>query len=167
MENLVTSGRVRSIGISNFNSQQIDRVYAAAKIKPVTNQIECHPNLNQRKLMAFAAAKNITTTCYSPLGRPHTSEGKRLAISEPKVLEIGQRYGKSAAQILLRYSLQNGAIIIPKSTNKGRIQENFNIFDFKLTDKDMQRIHELNNNYRLIQFDTDKDSKYYPFNIEF
>lgn len=167
MESLVKSGRVRSIGISNFNSQQIDRVYAAATIKPVTNQIECHPNLNQRKLMAFAAAKNITTTCYSPLGRPHTDAGKRLALSEPMIMEIGRRYGKSPAQILLRYSHQNGAIVIPKSTNKGRIQENFNIFDFKLTDNDMQRIHGLNNNYRLVQFDADKDSKYYPFNIEF
>lgn len=162
MEKLVQSERVKSIGISNFNSQQIDRLLSIATIKPVTNQVECHPNLNQRKLIAFAAAQNITTTCYSPLG-----SGKKLAISDPKVLEIAKRYGKSPAQVLLRYSIQNGALVIPKSTNKGRIEENFNVFDFVLSDSDMQTVHELNNNYRIIFFESDKRSKYYPFNIEF
>lgn len=162
MERLAQSGRARSIGISNFNSQQIDRILSIATIKPVTNQIECHPNLNQRRLIAFAAAQNITTTCYSPLGH-----GKKLAISDPKVLDIANRYGKTPAQVLLRYSLQNGAIVIPKSTNKGRIAENFDVFDFELSDADMQTMHELNNNYRIVFFESDKKSKYYPFNIEF
>lgn len=162
MEKLAESGRVRSIGISNFNSQQIERILSIATIKPVTNQVECHPNLNQRRLIAFAAAQNITTTCYSPLG-----QGQKLAISDPKVLDIANRYGKSPAQVLLRYSLQNGAIVIPKSTNKARINENFNVFDFELNTNDMQIMHDLNNNHRIVYFETDKKSKYYPFNIEF
>lgn len=162
MEKMVESGRIKSIGISNFNSEQIDRLLSIATIKPVTNQVECHPNLNQRKLIAFAAARNITTTCYSPLG-----SGQKLAISDAKVLEIAKRYGKSPAQILLRYSIQNGAMVIPKSTTKSRIEENINVFDFELSDSDMQTMHTLDNNHRIVFFESDKRSKYYPFNIEF
>lgn len=107
MEKLVESGRVRSIGISNFNSEQTQRVLSIAKILPVTNQVECHPNLNQRKLIDFSAARNITVTAYSPLGRPHTQSGKKLAISDAKVLELAQKYKKSPAQILLRYTVSS------------------------------------------------------------
>lgn len=107
MEKLVESGRVRSIGISNFNSEQTQRVLSIAKILPVTNQVECHPNLNQRKLIDFSAARNITITAYSPLGRPHTQSGKKLAISDPKVLELAQKYKKTPAQIILRYTVSN------------------------------------------------------------
>jgi len=167
MEKLVESGRVRSIGISNFNSVQTDRVFKESKIKPVVNQVECHPNLNQRKLIDFCAARNITITAYSPLGRPHTDDGRKLALSDPKVFELSQKYHKSPAQIILRYSVQNGVIVIPKSTNKGRIQENIDIFDFELSDSDMQIIHGLNINYRLIEFTSEVDNKYYPFNIEY
>lgn len=107
MEKLVEGGRVRSIGISNFNSEQTERVLSNSKIKPVTNQVECHPNLNQRKLIEFSAARNVTITAYSPLGRPSTSssDGKKLAISDPKVLELSKKYNKTPAQILLRYTV--------------------------------------------------------------
>lgn len=101
MERLVESGRVRSIGVSNFNSQQVDRVNSFATIKPVTNQIECHPNLNQRKLIEFCASRNITVTAYSPLGK----NGANLAISNPKVLKLAEKYGKTPAQIVLRYTV--------------------------------------------------------------
>lgn len=103
MEKLVESGRVRSIGISNFNSEQTDRILSIAKIKPVTNQVECHPNLNQRKLIEFSKIRNITITAYSPLGR---ASGKNLAINDPKVFELAQKYGKSAAQIVLRHTVR-------------------------------------------------------------
>lgn len=105
MEKLVESGRVRSIGISNFNSEQTDRILSIAKILPVTNQVECHPNLNQRKLIEFSALRNITVTAYSPLGRPHTQSGKKLAISDERVLELAQKYKKTSAQIILRYTV--------------------------------------------------------------
>lgn len=109
MEKLVESGRVRSIGISNFNSQQTDRILSIAKILPVTNQVECHPNLNQRKLIDFSAARNVSITAYSPLGRPHTQSGKKLAISDAKVLELAQKYKKTPAQIILRYTVSSSA----------------------------------------------------------
>ncbi|XP_031621522.1 1,5-anhydro-D-fructose reductase-like [Contarinia nasturtii] len=169
MEKLVESGRVRSIGLSNFNSEQTERVLSNSKIKPVTNQVECHPNLNQRKLIEFSAARNITITAYSPLGRPSTtsSNGKNLAISDPKVLELGKKYNKTPAQIILRYTVQNGAIVIPKSIHKNRIEENFNILDFEISASDMEILHGINDNIRLSSFDDLKDDKYYPFNIEF
>lgn len=105
MEKLMKSGRVRSIGISNFNSEQVERINSIATIKPVTNQVECHPNLNQKKLLDFLVKRNITLTAYSPLGRPHTTSGLKLAISDPKIYELGQKYGKTPAQIILRYSV--------------------------------------------------------------
>lgn len=105
MEKLVESKRVRSIGLSNFNSQQIDRIYTAATIKPVNNQIECHPNLNQRKLIDFCMKRNMTVTAYSPLGRTNTQQtaGMKLAIIDPKVLGIAKNHKKTPAQIILRY----------------------------------------------------------------
>lgn len=106
MEKLVKSGRVRSIGISNFNSEQVDRVLAIAEIKPVVNQVECHPNLNQRKLLKFLADRNITLVAYSPLGRPHV-DGKNLAINDPKILELAKKHNKTPAQIVLRYTVRH------------------------------------------------------------
>lgn len=152
-------------------------------------QVECHPNLNQRKLINFSAERNITITAFSPLGRPHTPGGARLAISDSNVAALAKKYQKTPAQIILRYTvngklshsnwlwrigydcfwfqIQNGAIVIPKSTNTNRIRENFNIFDFQLSMSDMQIMHNLNNNHRLIAYEGDKDDKNYPFNIEF
>lgn len=195
MEKLVPSGRVRSIGVSNFNSEQVDRVLAAAKIKPVVNQVECHPNLNQRKLLKFLADRNIILTAYSPLGRPHKA-GNNLAINDPKVLDLAKKYNKTPAQIVLRYTVcilppsidrlsssysfidnlfffflelqhQNGAVVIPKSANKERIHGNIDIFDFSLNDAEMQTIDGLNTNTRLLAFDGARGNKNYPFDLEF
>lgn len=105
MEKLVKSGRVRSIGVSNFNSEQIERVLANAEIKPAVNQVECHPNLNQLKSLKFHADRNITLVAYSPLGRPHVAE-KTMAIHDPIVLELAKKYNKTPAQIILRYTVR-------------------------------------------------------------
>lgn len=104
MEKLVKSGRVRSIGLSNFNSEQVERVLAAAEIKPVVNQVECHPNLNQRKLLKFLGERNIKLVAYSPLGRPNKAD-TNLAINNPKVLELAKNHNKTPAQIILRYTV--------------------------------------------------------------
>jgi len=170
LEQLVKTGLVRSIGVSNFNSEQVERVNSIAEIKPVTNQVECHPNLNQRKLIKFCADRNITVTAYSPLGRPHLvnqEEATILAIHDPKVKSLAEKYNKTVGQIVLRYLVQNGAIVIPKSTNKARIQENINIFDFELSSDDVEILHGLNTNTRLVPFAEDADAKYYPFAIEY
>lgn len=167
MEELVKTGKVHSLGVSNFNSEQLDRLISIAKIKPVVNQVECHPNLNQRKLIEFAKARNVTIVGYSPLGRPHDAHSRPIAINDAKVKELAKKYNKNPGQILLRYSHQNGVIVIPKSTNKERLRGNIDIFDFELSKDDMDNLNILNDNTRLITFGSDKESKYYPFNIEF
>lgn len=106
MEALVKSGRVRSIGVSNFNSRQLDRLNSMATIKPAANQVECHPNLNQHKLIEFARTKNIVIIGYSPLGRPYDAGDKKIAINDPKVSELAAKYKKSPAQILLRFTVR-------------------------------------------------------------
>lgn len=167
MENLLKTNKVRSLGVSNFNSQQLDRLMNSANVKPTVNEVECHPNLNQHKLIEFSRARNITTIGYSPLGRPSDSTDKQIAIKDAKVNEIANKYKKNPGQILLRYEYQNGIIVIPKSTNKQRIRGNIDIFDFNLNKEEMDYLNSLDNNLRIITFDLAKDHKYYPFNVPF
>lgn len=107
MEKCVKLGLTRSIGVSNFNSEQISRVLKVAEIKPVTNQVECSPNLNQKKLTAFCKSHGMVLTAYSPLGKPHMyAVDKNLpkpAFQDPRVQVIGDKYGKTPGQIVLRY----------------------------------------------------------------
>jgi aldehyde reductase len=104
MEKLVEKGLVRSLGISNFNSAQIIDILSKCKVKPTVNQIECHPYFNQDKLVVFCKENDIAITCYSPLGapaRPWTKAGEPGLIDEPKLVEIGKKNGKTAAQVLI------------------------------------------------------------------
>lgn len=145
MEKLLDSGRVRSLGISNFNAQQIERVLAVAKIVPVTNQVRCNPRTNERALIKFCNERNITLTAHTPLGRPKNETDGGL-LSDPKVLALAQKHDRTAAQIILRYTVQNGGIVIPKSTKKQHLADNLNLFDFQLSDNDMEILHSLNEN---------------------
>lgn len=112
MERLVKSGGVRSIGISNFNSEQVERLNSLAEIKPVNNQVECHANLNQKKLIKFCADRNITLTAYSPVGRPHLAPKtpKPLAIYDPSVKQLAEKHNKTTTQIALRYLVGSGFV---------------------------------------------------------
>jgi len=143
MEDLLRTGYVRSIGVSNFDISQMERLLSQSSVKPVTNQVECHPNLDQLPLIKYCNDRNITVTAYSPLGRPYLGTNN-LAINDPKVQAIAAAHYKTPAQVVLRYSYQNGAIVIPKSTNRQRIYENFNIFDFTLTPEEMNVLHGFN-----------------------
>nr|XP_031843049.1 bifunctional protein STORR-like [Nomia melanderi] len=170
MEECVKLGLTKSIGLSNFNSQQIERVLSVAEIKPVMNQIECHPNLNQKKLRKFCAERGIAVTAYSPFGSPKRSWVKpgdpQVTIDAPELLKLGKKYGKSPAQIILRYLVDIDTIPIPKSKSKDRIKQNIDIFDFKLTPEEVALLDTLDNGTRIcpcIQF---KDHKDYPFNID-
>lgn len=111
MEQCFKLGLTKSIGLSNFNSQQIDRILSIAKIKPVINQIECHPNLNQKKLINFCKERDIAITAYSPLGSPKRLWAKpddsQVAIDHPIIAKIGEKYKKSPAQVVLRYLVSN------------------------------------------------------------
>lgn len=104
LEQLVRDGLVRSLGVSNFNSEQLTRLLEVATIKPVTNQVECSPNLSQGRLREFSAKHGIVLTAYGPLTRPHrTAPGQHTALNDPIVLSMAERYSKSPAQICLKF----------------------------------------------------------------
>lgn len=158
MEKLVEQGLVKSIGVSNFNTNQLREVLDNGKIKPVTNQVERHPYLNQAKLNAFCKAEGITITAYSPLGsgdRPWATKDDPVLLDDQRIKAIGDKHGKTSAQIILKWQIQGGNVsVIPKSVNPGRIAQNAAIFDFTLTDeemKEMESFHVPEGAGRLIQ----------------
>lgn len=152
MEKLVDAGLTRSIGVSNFNKAQLDRVLAAARIPPATNQIECHPYLTQQKLSAYCAGKGIAITAYSPLGspqRPWVTANDPVLLEDPKLIAVAKKYGKTTGQILIRYQIQRNHIVIPKSVSKGRIASNFDVFGFELSADDIKTINSFERNGRI------------------
>ena len=151
MEQTVTAGLVNNIGLSNFNSKQIQEILDVAKIKPSVLQIESHPYLTQEKMLAFCAENGIRVTAYSPLGspdRPWAKEGEPALLADPRLTDIAAKHGKSAAQVLIRFQHQRGVIVIPKSVTPSRIQQNFDTFDFTLSEEDMALIRSFNRNFR-------------------
>lgn len=163
MEECVQLGLTRSIGISNFNQEQITRLLNAAKILPVNNQVEVSININQTPLIEFCKKHNITVTGYSPLGQPGNRSGLPTSLDHPKVIELSKKYNKTSAQIVLRYILQQGIAIIPKSVTPSRLKENINIFDFSLTNEEMASIATIATGQRVARFADAKQHKYYPF----
>jgi len=172
MEELVKLGLTKSIGVSNFNSEQLQKILDNSTIPPSNNQIEMHPYFTQKKLVEFCKQKGIAVTAYSPFGcptHPTAKPGDPKLLEEPKLIEIGKKYGKGPNHVILRWLLQRGIITIPKSVTKSRIIDNFNVFDFTLTEEDLAEVESLDKgpagriNTELFL----KDSKDYPFNIEF
>jgi len=141
MEKLVDAGLVRSIGISNFNVQSISDLLSYARIKPVVNQVELHPYLTQPYLKVYCDKVGIHLTAYSPLG-------SGAFVEDQVVGEIAKRYNKSIPNILCKWSIQKGFSVIPKSSTPARVIDNFNIFDFEISEADMQALDNLNKNYR-------------------
>lgn len=169
MEDLVEKGLARSIGVSNFNSQQLDRIMKDCKIKPVTNQVECGPTINQDKLREYCRNYGILLTAYTPLGRMKkiSEDGPGAAVNDPKVIGIGKKYGKTPAQVVLRFITQLGAIPIPKSSNQDRVRENISIFDFTLNAEEMKILESFNSGKRHIAFLLGVPHPHYPFNVDF
>ncbi|KAL0272490.1 UNVERIFIED_CONTAM: hypothetical protein PYX00_005435 [Menopon gallinae] len=170
MEECVRKGLTKSIGLSNFNSEQVERVMKAATIKPVVNQVECHPYLTQKKLRAFCEERGIQLTAYSPLGspdRPFADPNAPKLLEDPKLKTIADKYGKTPAQILIRYQIQRGNVVIPKSVTKERIRQNFQVFDFELSREDMSVVDSFDIGGRLVLVVNAKAHKYYPFKIEY
>ncbi|XP_019868165.1 aldo-keto reductase family 1 member B1 isoform X2 [Aethina tumida] len=166
MEGVCEKGLTKSIGLSNFNKRQIERVLSIATIKPVTNQVECHPYLNQRKLIDYCKTKGITITAYSPLGspdRPWAKPDDPHLLEDPKLKQLADKYKKSPAQILLRYQVERGIITIPKSVTKSRIQQNFEIFDFSLSKDDMAYLDSFDCNGRLCPMTAGLGHPHHPF----
>ena len=135
--NLKEKKKIRSAGVSNFKQHHIDAVIAASGVTPSVNQVELHPWYSKKDLLRYAQEKGIILTAWGPIFHGHLSE-------VPEVHELGRKYGKSGAQVVLRWHLQNGVSIIPKSVHKNRIVENEQLFDFELTDEDMRFIDNLN-----------------------
>ncbi|WII39961.1 aldo/keto reductase [Paenibacillus thiaminolyticus] len=142
LEKLYKDGRVKSIGVSNFQVHHLEDLMKDAEIIPVVNQVEFHPLLNQKELRDFTKKHAIQLEAWSPL-----MQGELL--NHPLLKEIADKYGKSIAQVILRWDLQHGVVTIPKSTKEHRIVENASLFDFELSPEDMDRIDGLNENRRI------------------
>ncbi|NEN87285.1 aldo/keto reductase [Paenibacillus elgii] len=142
LEALYKAGRVKAIGVSNFQIHHLEDLMKDAEIKPMVNQVELHPRLSQQALRDFCAQHGIQIEAWSPL-----MQGQLL--DNPVLQEIGARHGKSVAQVVLRWDLQHGIVTIPKSTKAHRIVENASVFDFELTSEEMARIDALNQNLRV------------------
>jgi len=166
MEKLIGKNYTKSIGLSNFNKRQIERILSLATVKPAMLQIECHPYLNQKQLIEYCKAHNIAVTGYSPLGspdRPWAKPDDPVLLEDPKLKAIADKYKKSVAQILLKYQLQRGVIVIPKSVSKKRLEENINIFDFVLSEADIATIDTFDCKGRVCAMSATTDHKYHPF----
>lgn len=142
LETLYKEGRVKAIGVSNFQIHHLEDVLRDAEIKPMVNQIELHPRLTQQEIRSFASGHGIVIEAWSPL-----MQGKLL--DEPVLKAIADKHGKSTAQVILRWDLQNGIITIPKSIKENRIIENAAIFDFELSAEEIAQIDGLNQNVRV------------------
>jgi diketogulonate reductase-like aldo/keto reductase len=149
LEKLLADGRVRAIGVSNFMRSHLDTLADRTEIVPSINQIELHPYFQQPDVQAADAERGIVTQAWSPIGgiTSYRGTGKR-SFDEPVILAIGEKYGKSAAQVMLRWHLQKGVQVIPKSTKRERIAENFDVFDFELDSDQMGAIDALDTGVR-------------------
>ena len=141
LEDLVQSGKLRSIGVSNFSTRDLDNLIEHSSIIPAVNQIEYHPYFDQSGIRIFCQECGIAVQAYSPLAR-----GKYL--DDPTLIMIAEKYHRSTAQIGLRWTIQKGVAVIPKSVRSERILENSQIFDFELNEEEMAMIDSLNQNYR-------------------
>ena len=142
-EKLLADGRVRSIGVSNFEIPHLQRLLAETDVTPAVNQIELHPEFPQEDLREFHQQHGILTESWGPLG-----QGKGL-LENPQIVEVAQRKDRTPAQVVLRWHVQLGCVVIPKSVNPDRIRENINIFDFELDDADMAEISKVRTGERL------------------
>jgi diketogulonate reductase-like aldo/keto reductase len=149
LEKLLADGRVRAIGVSNFMPEHLERLLAETSAVPVVNQIELHPYFQQTALQRLHVQHGILTQAWSPIGGITSYRGgEKRTFDDPVLLEIAGQHGKSAAQVMLRWHLQEGRSAIPKSVKPARIAENFDVFDFELTTEQLAAIDALDTGVR-------------------
>ncbi len=149
LEKLLADGRVRAIGVSNFMPEHLERLLSSASVVPAVNQIEVHPYFQQTALQRVHAEHGIATQAWSPIGGITAYRGgEKTSFADPTLLDIARQYRKSAAQVMLRWHLQQGRSAIPKSTKPVRIAENFAVFDFELTREQLAAIDALDTGVR-------------------
>ena len=134
-------GKCKALGVSNYTIRHLEELIARSELVPAVNQVEFHPFLFQKELLDFCKKHNIQLEAYSPL-----TKGKRL--KDPELVEVALRYKRSTAQIMIRWALQHGVVVIPKSSTPKRIEENSKVFDFKISDKDMGFLDTLHEDFR-------------------
>ena len=143
MEKAYKEGKVRAIGLSNFNQGQIEEILGLCEVKPAVLQTEVHPYFQERELKKFLEREGMVIQAWYPLGH-----GDKALLEEPLFAELAQKYGKTNAQVILRWHIQVGNIVIPGSKNPTHIKDNFDLFDFSLTDAEMAKIVALDKNTR-------------------
>ena len=142
MEDLYKESKVKNIGVSNFTPENFEALLAQVSIKPVINQVEFHPYLIQKELRQYLEAQSIVMESWSPLMNAQILEDETIN-------DIANEIGKSPAQVIIRWNVQHGVVVIPKSVTPSRIEENLNVFDFELSDAQMERIDQLNKDERM------------------
>lgn len=145
MEKAYKEGKVRAIGLSNFTMEQIEEILSICEVKPALLQTEVHPYSQEKNMKKFLDSEEIAVQAWYPLGH-----GDETLMKEPLFASLGDKYGKSSAQIILRWHIQAGNIIIPGSKNPKHIKDNFDLYDFSLSEEEMQKI-----------YDMDKQKRYY------
>ncbi|XP_048828322.1 aldo-keto reductase family 1 member B7 [Brienomyrus brachyistius] len=170
MEALQASGKVKSIGVSNFNISQLERLLSVAKVPPAVNQVELHPYLVQSELIQFCKSRNIALTAYSPFGSPGRPKELHRGDSDPeKLLEdpvvrgVAVKHRRTPAQVLLRYHVQQDIAVIPKSVKPNHILENTKIFDFSLAEEEMMALRSLNRGWKACDISALRSHPFYPF----
>lgn len=154
MEKAVLAGKVKAIGLSNFESERLEEVLKEATIKPAALQVECHPYYQQDNLKKRISQYDIKIESWYPIGH-----GDKKLLEEPVIVEIGKKYNKSSVQVILRWQIQEGNIVFPKSTNPQHIKDNINIFDFQLTADEMSKMKKLDCNKRYFTLGLEEQEK--------
>ncbi|XP_010885441.1 aldo-keto reductase family 1 member D1 [Esox lucius] len=164
------AGLTKSLGVSNFNKRQLELILKKPGLKhrPVSNQVECHPYFTQPKLLEYCQQNNILVVGYSPLGTSRDASWVNLAcppmLEDELLVSIAHKHKKTPAQVALRFNIQRGVAVIPKSFNPHHIKDNFQVFDFSLSDAEMKAILGLNKNIRFVELPMWSDHPEYPFN---
>ncbi|XP_012520377.1 PREDICTED: estradiol 17 beta-dehydrogenase 5-like [Propithecus coquereli] len=173
MEKCKDAGLAKSIGVSNFNRRQLEKILnkPGLKYKPVCNQVECHLYHNQSKLLEFCKSKDIVLTAYGALGSDPAKEWRKknspVFLEDPVLNAVAEKHGRTPAQVALRYQLQRGLVVLAKSFSEKRIKENFQAFDFHLAPEDMKTLDGLNRNMRYFEHAEFANHPDYPFLDEY
>lgn len=162
MEKAYKEGKVKALGVSNFPAEWLKEIIETAEIKPQMVQVEAHPYFPQTELKKILAETSMGLMAWYPLGH-----GDKNLINEPVFTKLAEKYGKSNAQIILRWHVQSGNVIFPGSRNPAHIRDNFNIFDFTLTDEEMAEIAAVDKNVRYYNATIEEAQKYAKMNMDF
>ena len=170
LEKYYNEGKLKAIGVSNFNEEQLQDLYNKATVKPMNNQVECHILHPQHQLFEFCKKLGVTLTAYSTIGSPgrpeilrHGVTAEQEPMAHPVTQKLAKKYNKTPAQILIRQMMQRGISTIPKSTNEKRLKENFDVLDFSFTEEEMKEFDNIKDRLQLAYFEFVKDHPFHPW----